>query len=140
MRGTRAAPLAPLGVASMRKREKGVTAIGWLFLLTPVAIVLYAGIRLTPVYLNYMKVVKAMQQAANDNRNAADAQPIRTAIDRHFEIEVVEFPTIKDITIKRDGGAWLIEAAYDDEVPLFGNVSLRVSFDKKVRTGGGGGD
>ena len=124
----------------MRRRQTGVTAIGWVFLLTPMAIVLYAGIRLTPVYLNYMKVVKAMTQAANDNRNAADAQPIRTAIDRHFDIEVVEFPTIKDITIKRDGGGWLIEAAYEDEVPLFANVSLHVNFDKKVRTGGGGGE
>lgn len=124
----------------MRKKEKGVTAIGWVFLLTPVAILLYAGIRLTPVYLNYMKVVRAMQQAAADNRSAADAQPIRTAIDRHFEIDMVEFPTIKDITVKRDGGGWLIEAAYDDEVPLFGNVSLHVSFDKKVRTASGSGE
>ena len=124
----------------MRKKEKGVTAIGWVFLLTPLAILAYAGIRLTPVYLNYMKVVRAMQQAAADNRNASDAQPIRTAIDRHFEIDMVEFPTIKDITVKRDGGGWLIEAAYDDEVPLFGNVSLRVTFDKKVRTASGGAE
>jgi len=124
----------------MRKREKGVTAIGWLFLLTPIAILAYAGIRLTPVYLNYLKVVRAIEQAASDNRSATDAQPIRVAIDRHFEIDMVEFPTIKDITIKRDGGAWQIEAAYDDEVPLFANVSLRVTFDKKVRTAGSGGE
>jgi hypothetical protein len=122
----------------MRNREKGVTAIGWVFLLTPLAILGYAAIRLTPVYLNYMKVTRAMEQAASDNRGASDAQQIRTAIDRHFEIDMVEFPTIKDITIKRDGPGWLLEAAYDDEVPLFGNVSLHVSFDKKVRTVAGG--
>jgi hypothetical protein len=124
----------------MRKKEKGVTAIGWVFLLTPLVILAYAGIRLTPVYLNYMKVVRAMQQAAADNRSASASDAIRTAIDRHFEIDMVEFPTIKDITIKRDGPGWLIEAAYDDEVPLFGNVSLHVSFDKKVRTAAGSGE
>ena len=122
----------------MRNREKGVTAIGWVFLLTPLAILGYAAIRLTPVYLNYMKVTRAMEQAASDNRGASDAQQIRTAIDRHFEIDMVEFPTIKDISIKRDGTGWLLEAAYDDEVPLFANVSLHVSFDKKVRTVAGG--
>jgi Domain of unknown function (DUF4845) len=122
----------------MRNREKGVTAIGWVFLLTPLVILGYAAIRLTPVYLNYMKVTRAMEQAATDNRGASDAQQIRTAIDRHFEIDMVEFPTIKDISIKRDGTGWLLEAAYDDEVPLFGNVSLHVSFDKKVRTVAGG--
>jgi Domain of unknown function (DUF4845) len=124
----------------MRNREKGVTAIGWVFLLTPLAILGYAAIRLTPVYLNYMKVTRAMEQAASDNRGASDAQQIRTAIDRHFEIDMVEFPTIKDISIKRDGTGWLLEAAYDDEVPLFANVSLHVSFDKKVRTVAGGRD
>jgi Domain of unknown function (DUF4845) len=122
----------------MRNREKGVTAIGWVFLLTPLAILGYAAIRLTPVYLNYMKVTRAMEQAASDNRGASDAQQIRTAIDRHFEIDMVEFPTVKDISIKRDGTGWLLEAAYDDEVPLFANVSLHVSFDKKVRTVAGG--
>jgi hypothetical protein len=29
--------------------------------------------------------------------------------------------------------------AYDDEAPLFSNISLHVSFDKTVRTGGAGG-
>ena len=38
------------------RRERGVTLIGWLVLLTPLAICLYAGLRLAPVYLNYMKV------------------------------------------------------------------------------------
>ena len=121
----------------MRFRQRGVTLIGWVILLTPLAVVGYAAMRLAPVYLNYMKVVRAVEQAAADNRNAADAQPIRTAIDRHFEIDMVDFPTIKDIKIKRDGGAWLIEAAYEDEAPLFGNVSFHVTFDKQVRTAGG---
>jgi hypothetical protein len=124
----------------MRNGQRGVTTIGWLLLLTPIAILAYAGIRLAPVYLNYLKVVRAIEQAASDNRTAADAQPIRTAIDRHFEIDMVEFPATKDITIKRDGGAWVVEAAYEDEVPLFANVSLHVTFDKKVRTAGGGGE
>lgn len=121
----------------MRSRQAGVTTLGWIVLLTPFAIVLYAGVRLAPVYLNYMKVVRAVEQAAADNRGATDSTPIRTAIDRHFEIDMVEFPTTKDIKITRDGGGWLIEAAYDDEAPLFANVSLHVNFDKQVRTAGG---
>jgi Domain of unknown function (DUF4845) len=124
----------------MRNRQQGVTAIGWLVLLTPFAIVLYAGIRLAPVYLNYLKVVRAVDQAASSTKSSSgDAAAIRTAIDRHFEIDMVEYPTIKDIQVRRDGGAWVIEAKYDDEAPLFGNVSLHVIFDKIVRTAGGSG-
>jgi hypothetical protein len=124
----------------MRNRQRGVTAIGWLVLLTPMVIVVYAGVRLAPVYLNYMKVLRAVNNAATSAAAATDAAPIRTAIDRHFEIDMVDFPTAKDIMIRRESGSWVIEAKYDDEAPLFANVSLHVAFDKVVRAGGSPAD
>ena len=127
----------------MRNRQVGVTTIGWVVLLTPFAIVLYAGIRLAPIYLNYMKVVRAVENAASSVKtsgNEGDVQALRTAIDRHFEIDMVEYPTAKDIKVTREGHAWVIQAAYDDEAPLFANLSLHVSFDKTVRAGGGTGE
>ena len=124
----------------MRNRQLGVTAIGWLFLLTPLAVVVYAGIRLTPVYLNYMKVAKAMDQAGNELKaGGVSAQSIRTAIDKHFEIDMVDYPTTKDMKITKDGASWVVESAYDDDAPLFANVSLHVTFDKVVKIKGGGG-
>jgi hypothetical protein len=123
----------------MRNRQKGVTAIGWVFLLTPLAIVIYAGIRLAPVYLNYMKVVKAMEGSVTELKaSGASPQTIRTTIDKHFEIDMVEYPTTKDMKITKDGSAWVVESQYDDDAPLFANLSLHVTFDKKVRIGGGG--
>jgi len=75
----------------MRNRQLGVTAVGWLVLLTPVAIVGYAGIRLTPVYLNYMKVAKAMDQAGSELKTGgANPQSIRNTIDKHFDIDMVD--------------------------------------------------
>jgi len=124
----------------MRIRQTGVTAVGWLVLLTPLAIVLYAGMRLTPVYFNYMEVAKAIEQVSSELKsNQMDPNAIRTAIDKHLMIETINYPTGKDMKVTRDGAGWLIEAQYDDEAPLFGNISLHVSFDKRVKMGGGGG-
>jgi Domain of unknown function (DUF4845) len=123
----------------MHNRQAGVTALGWLFLLTPLAIVIYAGIRLAPVYLNYLKVVRAIESTASEVKaGTTDATTIRALIDRHFEIDMVEFPTVEQMKITRAGGSWVIESAYDDEAPLFGNISLHVVFDKKVAIRGGG--
>jgi len=122
----------------MRSRQTGVTAIGWLVLLTPFAIVGYAGLRLAPIYLNYMKVVKALNQTSSELRGNADPGAIRGSIDRKFEIDMVEYPTTKDMKITREGGVWVVESRYEDEAPLFGNISLRVVFDKTVRIGVGG--
>jgi hypothetical protein len=123
----------------MRNRQLGVTFIGWLFLLTPLAIVVYAGIRLTPLYLNYMKVAKAMEQVGGELKaGGANPTSIRNTLDRHFEIDMVDYPTTKDMKITRDGPAWVVESQYDDDAPLFGNISLHVTFDKVVRIGGAG--
>ncbi len=123
----------------MRNKQLGVTALGWLILLTPFAIVGYAGVRLLPLYLNYMKVTRAMDQAGGELKinGGAGVVGIRAAIDKHFEIDMVDYPTINDFKITRDGTVWVVEVNYDDEAPLFGNISLHVNFHKLVKMGGG---
>ncbi|HYM29445.1 MAG TPA: DUF4845 domain-containing protein [Steroidobacteraceae bacterium] len=124
----------------MRNRQRGVTALGWLILLTPFAIVIYAGIRLTPIYLNYMKVAKAMDQAGSELKSGgANPTSIKGAIDKHFEIDMVEYPSTRDMKVTKDGSDWVVECQYDDEAPLISNVSLHVTFDKVVKIGGGTG-
>ena len=62
----------------------------------------------------------------------------RGSIEKRFDIESVDYPTPKDIKITRDGRAWVVQAAYDDQAPLFSNLAILVVFDKTVRIGGGG--
>ncbi|MBV9345091.1 MAG: DUF4845 domain-containing protein [Gammaproteobacteria bacterium] len=120
----------------MRDRQSGVTLIGWLFLLTPLVIVIYAGVRLAPVYLNYMKVSRALEQTNSELKSGgANPDNIRATIDKHFEIDMVDYPQVKDFKITRDGAGWAVEAAYEDEAPLFANLSLHVTFDKVVHVG-----
>lgn len=123
----------------MHARQRGVTAIGWLVLLIPFAIVIYAGIRLTPIYLNYMKVSRTLNELTDEYRTGgATPDGIRNSISKHFEIDAVDYPTIKDISISRSGAGWQVEAAYDDQTPLFAGITLQVQFDKIVTLSGGG--
>ncbi len=52
--------------AFMRKHQQGMTFIGLLCILAMAGVVVYAGIRLAPVYLNYMKVARTMEAAATE--------------------------------------------------------------------------
>ncbi|HTT00778.1 MAG TPA: DUF4845 domain-containing protein [Steroidobacteraceae bacterium] len=121
----------------MYKRQRGVTFIGWLCLLIPLAIVGYAGIRVAPVYLNYMRVAHTLDQTVTQFKSEENVtyEQIRIAITRHFEIEEVEFPEVKSIDIHRAGRAWVIEAKYEDTAPLFANLAILVAFDKMVQIG-----
>jgi hypothetical protein len=123
----------------MLARQRGVTAIGWLILLIPFAIIIYAGIRLTPVYLNYMKVARTLNELGDEFRGGgANPQSIRSSIQKHFEVDQVDYPAVKDISISRAGQGWQVEAAYDDQAPLFAHITLQVQFDKTVSLSGGG--
>jgi hypothetical protein len=122
----------------MRSKQAGVTFIGWIILLIPVAICGYAGIRLAPVYLNYMKVAKTLEQLKSELKGDPGSPTlVRNAIQRHFDIENVSYPESKDIKVTRDGGKWIVSAAYDDQTPLFANLFILVTFDKTVTLGGG---
>jgi hypothetical protein len=118
----------------MRKHQRGVTMIGWIILLVPVAIVFYAGIRLAPVYLNYMKVVHTLEQVSSEVRaDTATADGIRNSIGKHFDIESVDYPDAKDLKVTRNNGVWQIQVNYDDQAPLFANLFILVTFDKTVK-------
>jgi hypothetical protein len=119
----------------MRKAQRGVTMIGWLFLLIPIAIVGYAGIRLVPIYLNYGKVVRTIEQVAQQSRGAGSVAEIRNSIDKRVNVEGMEYPDTKDFVIRREGPTWIIEIEYEDPVPLFGNLSLVPKFSKSSRVG-----
>lgn len=124
----------------MRSKQTGVTLIGWIILLIPVAICGYAGIRLAPVYLNYMKVARTLEEVKSEFKgdDAGSQQAIRTAVAKRLDIEMVDYPEVKDIKITREGKSWVVSATYDDQAPLFSNVFILVSFDKSVTLGGGG--
>ncbi len=118
----------------MRDRQRGITFVGWLFLLLPVAVVGYAVIRTVPVYLNYMKVSRGLEQIAAENAGdeQTSVQQMRTSLTKHFDIDNVSFPPVESISFSRDGKSWVARAKYEDEVPLFANLSLVIKFDKSV--------
>jgi hypothetical protein len=119
----------------MKRTQRGVTLIGWIVLLIPVAIVVYSGIRLTPIYLNYTKVARSLSQLEQESSGNDTQAVVRYALEKRLDIEQVEFPDYKDFVIRRDGRAWVIEIDYEDGAPLISNVSLTAKFHKSVRIG-----
>ena len=118
----------------MQHRQRGMTMLGILVLVVVVGAWVYAGIRMTPKYLEYTRIAATLEKV----RDEFDANPgttefmLRKAVERHFDIEMVNVITANDIEITRDGGVFTMRALYEDTVPLAGNVSFLLEFDKSV--------
>jgi hypothetical protein len=114
-------------------RQRGMTTVGFLILAVFIGLFAFAFIRLTPVYLNYMKVAGVLDGVHKefDSQNAS-RNAIRTSIARRFDVESVSQIDAKDIQVTTDNNGFLVQAVYDHNTPFIGNVSFTVHFDKQV--------
>jgi hypothetical protein len=118
----------------MRQPQLGMTFIGLLCILALVGVIGYAGVRLVPVYLNYMKLARTMESAATEFKGeSAGLDGVRKSLDRHWAIEDITAVDQKDIEITKDDSGLQLHVAYDDTVPYIANISLSVHFDKTVK-------
>jgi Domain of unknown function (DUF4845) len=118
----------------MQKHQQGMTFIGLLCILALVGVIVYAGIRLAPLYLNYMKIAKIMESTATEVKgDNPDPGQIRGIISRHWSVDDPTGLDEKDVEITKDDTGVVMHVAYDDAVPYVANVSLSVHFEKTVK-------
>jgi hypothetical protein len=115
-----------------RAQRRFRSYLHWGLLLLPWLIVAYEAVRLTPVYFNYVKVARSLDQVAAEFHDDDDPESLTRKVAQRFQQEGVLYPQAKDIAVSKDGSQWLLEARYDDETPLLFNVAVVVSFDKLV--------
>lgn len=117
----------------MQPREGGMTAIGMMILAVFVGLFAFAAIRLTPIYLNYMKVAGVLEGVyAEFDSQSPSRGAIQTSVQRRFDVESVSVITARDIKITSDSSGFLVKATYDHTSPFIANVHFTVRFDKQV--------
>ena len=117
----------------MRHRQSGATFLGLVVILAILGSAVYAGIRLVPVYLEYTKVARALEQV-RDEHAATDtnAQLIRNSLERRWDVEDISSIGWKEIDIRKTSEGYEMEANYSVERPFVANVFLLAKFDKLV--------
>jgi hypothetical protein len=117
----------------MRSRQRGATFIGMVVIIAILGFALYAGIRLLPMYLEYMAVARALENTAKEHSGGpTTVQQLRTSLNRRWTIEDINSVQPPDIEIKKAGPGFTLRAWYRAEAPFIGNVSLVADFDKTV--------
>lgn len=121
----------------MVRKQSGVTLIGWIFLLTPMAIVLYAGLRIGPEYFAYYKCVSAMKETASQLKSdpTLTKASIVSALVKRFDIGYVQKPAVDDLIIEKGPDGWQMTADFESTAPLFGNMAVLMQFKKTVVIG-----
>ena len=113
--------------------QAGITTLGFIILVIFIGLFAFAAIRLTPVYLNYMKVVGVVDGVFEEfDGNSPSKATIRSSVSRRFNVESVSQIDWREVEITSVSEGFKVSAVYDHTTPFIGNVSFTVHFDKTV--------
>ena len=114
-------------------RQRGMTTLGIIILVSFLGLFAFAAMRLTPIYLNYLKVAGVVNGVYDeyDSQNPTRTQ-LLISIRRRFGVESVDEIKFRDVKITAVDGGYEIVAKYDHTSPFIYNVYFTVKFDKRV--------
>ncbi len=116
-----------------RRRQAGMTTIGIVIMIAFVGIFAFAFLRLTPVYLNYMKIVGVVDgvRIEFDGQGPTSAG-VKRSIRRRFDVESVSVIAARDVKVTAVDGGLEVSAVYEHTAPFIANIYFTVRFDKTV--------
>lgn len=117
----------------MYKNQRGMTTIGMILSAAIAGLIVFAGLRLAPVYLEYMKVAGVLKSVHADlNGTNPSVRDLQRGIQSRIDIERIEIVKASDYKIAKEGKGYLISISYSHKVPYIYNVSFVVDFEKSV--------
>ncbi len=115
------------------KRQAGMTGLGWLIVLALIGFFAMLAMKIGPIYMENYSVKSTLKSLESEplitKKSPAE---VRELIKRRFNINYVTVVKKEQVKIKKSGGILKVNVAYEVREPLFGNLSVVVTFDDSV--------
>ena len=115
-----------------RQTQRWLSMIGFIFVTVVVVICVMLGFRVTPAYIEYYSVTKALERALNETKDLNSAVEIRKSFQRFADAGYIESVNGKDIEIVKNKNEITASASWSRKLPLVANASLLLDFDASV--------
>ena len=126
----------------MKRKQSGLSLVGFLVVLAVVGFAAYVGMKLFPMYQEFYSVQSAMKGLANEP-GVADMDPakVQDLFFRRLYINYSENVKPQNVKFERIEGGWKMRVNYEVRRPLVGNLDVVGRFDSTQElTRRGGGD
>ncbi|HSH72448.1 MAG TPA: DUF4845 domain-containing protein [Methylophilaceae bacterium] len=112
------------------RKQQGMTFLGLIIVLSLVLSVLLAGIKITPAYIEYISVKKALKKIGNESSfPEMSKKEIIDEFDRSAVIDNIEVVKGSDLVISAgNSGQKIVSVEYQVVKPLAGNLSALMDF------------
>src|SRR5712691_4555647 len=116
------------------KHQAGLTAIGLILILIPVGLAVYIILRVAPVYIEALSVGDVVNSLKKEiDLKEKSQEEIKNMIKKRLDVNNISNVDIKDdVKIQKTVNNVTVTIDYEARVPLFWNVALAFSFNKRA--------
>lgn len=114
------------------QQQKGLTLIGFIFVLAIALSISFVGMKIVPIYIDNYSVLRTMKEVASE-KGAARRTPyqIRIKLFTLLNINAIDHIKESDVKILRSS-VMKLSVKYEVREPIFGNLDVVVRFNESV--------
>jgi Domain of unknown function (DUF4845) len=118
--------------AGSRRRQAGITAIGFLFLACVFGLIGLAAIKVVPLYLQKMRLATVLNDVKSElDGQGPTPQGIRVALEKRFDIEGVDIPR-EAVKITQMNNGYRVRIQQEQKTPFVADLWFLIVFDGQV--------
>lgn len=111
------------------KQQRGLSAIGWLFVISVFGFTLLVASKLGPHYLDNRFVVSTLKTLAEDPElPRMSPSEIRTKLSKTFSINNIRGKATQSVKVVKTSKNTLVTIAYEERVHLLHNIDVVLDF------------
>ena len=114
------------------RTQRGLTLIGFIFMMAIVGALGIVAFRAIPIYNEYFTVQKILK-SINTESSQATPLDIRNQFVLKASADYVSDVKASDLEITKENGRVIVSVTYSKTIPLFYNVSLLFDFEASNR-------
>ncbi|KRB70428.1 DUF4845 domain-containing protein [Noviherbaspirillum sp. Root189] len=108
-----------------RDVERGLSLIGFLFVIVIVAMLAVLGLKVVPTVVEYSAIKKAIVTAKNSGTTARE---IQDSFEKQRTTAYIDSVSGKDLEIIKTGDGFDVSIEYEKRIPLVGPASLVIDY------------
>ena len=109
----------------MKRKQGGMTMLGFLITLSVVILFLFCGMKIVPMYIEYYSVKKALASIANEqDTSSATKDKIRAMFARHITIDYVKIIKPEMLQIQTTDSGFNLVVDYERREELIANLDV----------------
>jgi hypothetical protein len=115
------------------KHQAGLTAIGLILTLIPVALAVYIVLKAAPAYIEAFSVGDVVNSLKREPElKEKSREEIYNMIKKRLDVNDIRSVAKEDVIIKKTTNDVTVNIDYEVKVPLFWNIALALSFQKSA--------